>query len=89
MKVRLIWVERDFRGDEVNEREELLKSESAKNPTRNQVAKLIARHHPEFMSVTRVDLLRSLESGFKWYVKSTRLGPNRWLTVYADPLPDD
>jgi hypothetical protein len=89
MKIRLIWVEKDFRGNELNKREEILCGESAKSPTRNQVAKLIARFHPELISVTRVNLLKSHESGYKWYIKSSQLDMNCWVTIYADPMPDD
>jgi hypothetical protein len=89
LKIKLIWIEKDFRGNEVALSQEILHGESAKTPTRNQVAKLIARLHPELISVTRVSLLNSSETSHKWYVKSNQLGPNRWLTVYADPMPDD
>jgi len=86
MTIRLTWVERDVRGNEIASREELTHSESAKTPTRNQVAKLVARFHPELASAARVHLLDSSESGRKWYIKSTQLSSNRWVTVYADPL---
>jgi len=47
MRVKLVWIEQDFRGNHLSTREELLEGESAKNLTRNHVARLIARHHPE------------------------------------------
>jgi hypothetical protein len=88
VRVRLIWVERDRRGTELAKRETTLTGESKKTPTRNYVAKLIARHHPELVSVDRVHLIDSDKPGCRWYVRSTELDPNRWQTVYASPLED-
>ena len=88
MRVRLTWVERDRRGKELASRESTLVGESKKTPTRNYVARLIARHHPELMSVDRVHLVDSDEPGRRWYVRSTKLNSNRWQTVYASPLED-
>ena len=88
VRVRLIWVERDRRGTELAKRETTLAGESAKTPTRNYVARLIARHHPELVSVDRVHLIDSDEPGYRWYVRSTELDSNRWQTVYATPLED-
>ena len=53
MRVKIVWVERDFRGSELSGREEILQGESAKALTRNQVARLIARHHPELQFASR------------------------------------
>jgi hypothetical protein len=88
VRVRLIWVERDCRGTELGKRETTLAGESKKTPTRNYVARLIARHHPELVSVDRVHLIDSDEPGRRWYVRSKELDSNRWLTVYATPLED-
>jgi hypothetical protein len=65
-----------------------LHGESKKTPTRNQAAKLIARHNPELISVTKVHLLDSSETTYRWCIKSTQLGSNCWVTVYADPIPE-
>lgn len=81
-------MERDRRGTELTKREITLRGESKKTPTRNYVARLIARNHPELVSVDRVHLIDSAEPGHRWYVRSTQLDSNRWVTVYADPLED-
>lgn len=70
----------------LSKREEILSGESAKNPTRNHIARLIARHHPELQFAGKVFLVNASEEGHKWYVKATQLDPNRWLYAYADPL---
>ena len=89
MRVKLIFVERDFGGKDLCTREEVLSGESAKSLTRNYVAKLIARHHPELQHAGgAVWLLDASETSYKWYVGSQKLGSNRWLTVYADPVVD-
>jgi len=88
MQVKLLWVERDFRGSELSRREETLHGESAKAPTRNQVARLIARHHPELQFASRVTLLDASEQGYKWYVRATQMTSNRWVYVYAAPVED-
>jgi hypothetical protein len=88
MRIKLIFIERDFRGKDLSKREEVLQSESAKSLTRNHVARLIARHHPELRSAGGVWLLDGSEANHKWYVQTEKLGPNKWLTVYADPLPE-
>jgi hypothetical protein len=89
MQVRLVFIERDFRDNDVASREEILCGESTKSLTRNHVAKLIARHHPELGHAGRVWLLDASGTAHKWYVGTERLGSNRWLTAYADPLPDE
>jgi hypothetical protein len=86
MRVKLIFVERDVRGNDLHMREEGLQGESAKNLTRNHVAKLIARYHPELRHAGGVWLLDASETRYKWYVGTEKLGPNKWLSVYADPL---
>jgi len=88
MRVKLTFIERDVRGADLSSREEILHGESEKNPTRNHVARLIAAHHPELKSVTRVMLISATETGHKWYVKASQVTSNRWLYVYADPLED-
>jgi len=88
MRVKLIFIETDFRGKDLSTREEVLHSESTKSLTRNHVARLIARHHPELQHSSGVWLLDALETSYKWYVGTEKLGPNKWLTVYADPLPE-
>jgi len=45
--VKPVWIELDFPGKELSKREEILRGESAENPTRNHFARLIACHHPE------------------------------------------
>ena len=86
MRVKLVLIERDFRGTELSKREEILRGESAKSPTRNHVARLIARYHPELQFAGKI--LLASEEGHKWYVKATKLDPNRWLYAYADPLDE-
>jgi hypothetical protein len=88
MRVKLVWVERDFRGTELSRREEILNGESAKTPTRNQVARLIARHHPELQFAGRVMLLDASEEDYKWHVRANKMGSNCWSYVYADPIAD-
>jgi len=88
MRVKLLWVERDFRGTELSRREEILHGESTKTPTRNHVARLIARHHPELQFASRVFLIDASEEGYKWYVKANQMTSNRWVYVYAEPLED-
>ena len=88
MRIKPIFIERDFRGNDLNRREEILQGESAKSLTRNHVAKLIALHHPELSHAGGVWLLDASETSYKWYVRTDKLGSNRWVTVYADPLPD-
>jgi hypothetical protein len=88
VRVRLIWIQEDRRGNELARREELLQGESTKTPTRNYVARLIARHHPELASAGGVHLMDSSETGHRWYVRSNQLGSNCWETAYADPLDD-
>ena len=88
MRVKLIFIERDVRGKDLSTREEVLHGESAKSLTRNHVARLIARHHPELQHAGGVWLLDASETSHKWYVQTQKLGANKWLTVYADPLPE-
>jgi hypothetical protein len=88
MRVKLIFIERDFSGKDLSTREEVLESESAKSLTRNHVARLIARHHPELRHAGGVWLLDASETNHRWYVQTEKLGSNKWLTVYADPLPE-
>jgi len=88
MLVKLFWVERDFRGSELSKREEILHGESTKKTTRNHVARLIARHHPELQFASRVILVDASEQGYKWYVRANQMTSNRWVYVYAEPLED-
>jgi hypothetical protein len=88
VRVQLVWIERDRRGTELAKRASILVGESQKTPTRNYVAKLIARHHPELISVDRVHLVEAYEPGCKWQVRTTELDANRWQTVYATPMED-
>lgn len=88
MRVKLVLIERDFRGKELLKREEILCGDSVKNPTRNYVARLIARHHPELRFAGKIFLINASEEGHKWYVKAIQLDPNRWLYAYADPLDE-
>jgi hypothetical protein len=88
MRVKLVWVERDVRGSELSRREEILRGESAKPPTRIQVARLIARHHPELQFASRVMLVNASEEGYKWHVRADKMGSNCWRYVYAEPLED-
>jgi hypothetical protein len=88
MKVRLVWIESNFRGEELNRREEVLDGESEKSPTGNHIARLIARRHPELRSVNRVYLMKSHRPDLRWRVRETKLAPNRWVTVYADPVKE-
>ena len=85
MRVKLIFVERDLRGKDLSTREEVLQGESAKSPTRNYVAKLIARYHPELRRAGSMWLLNASETRYKWFVGTEKLGPNKWLSVYANP----
>jgi len=88
MRVKLVWIERDFHHTELSRREEILRGESAKTPTRNHVARLIARHHPELQFASRVILVDASEEGYRWYVRANQVSSNRWVYVYADPLED-
>jgi hypothetical protein len=86
MRVKLVYIERDMRGTELSERVEVLEGESEKSLTRNHVARLIARQHPELTHAGRVFLIDASETKYKWYVGTSKLGSNRWLYVYADPI---
>jgi hypothetical protein len=88
MIVRLIRVERDFRGNVLSKSEEHLRGDREKNPTRNYVGRLIARFHPELMSVDKVHLIDSSETEYRWYVISFQTGSNCWVTFYADPCEE-
>ncbi len=88
MRVKLIFIERDFRGNDLSRREEVIEGESAKSATRNHVARLIARHHPELKHASGVWLMDSSETPYKWYVHTEKLGQNRWVSVYADPAAE-
>jgi hypothetical protein len=88
MQVKLVWIERDFRGKKISEREEILRGESAKSLTRNHVARLIARHHPELQFASRIMLVNASEEGYKWYVKATKTDSGNWIDVYANPVED-
>jgi hypothetical protein len=89
MIVRLVCLERDFRGNVLSKREEYLHGDSEKNPTKNYVGRLIARFHPELVSVDKVHLLDSSETEYRWYVNSFKTGSNCWVTFYADPCEED
>lgn len=88
MKVRLVWIETNFRNEELSRREELLEGESQKKPTGNSVVRLIARYHPELRSVDRVHLLESHRPDLRWYIRSNQLSPNCWESIYAEPVED-
>lgn len=89
MRVKLVWIEEDFRGNYLSQREEFLEGESAKSLTRNHVARLIARHHPELQSAGRVMLIDASEEPYKWrIVKPIRRDSNRWVYVYAEPVDE-
>lgn len=88
MLVKLLWIERDFRGQELSRRQETLKGESFKTPTRNQISRLIRRCHPELSSVDHVHLIDSDQDGYRWYVRSIQLHKNRWVTIYAEPIDE-
>src|SRR5215469_6806794 len=85
MRVKLVWSEQDLRGNHLSKREELLEGESERNFTRNHVARLIARHHPELQSGGSI-MLDALEEPYKWYVKAIKQESNRWVYVYAEPV---
>src|SRR5215470_205044 len=87
MRVKLVWIERDFRGNHLSKREEVLEGESTKNFTRNHVARLIARNHPELQSQGRI-MLDALEEPYQWYVKAIQQESNRWVYVYAEPVDE-
>ena len=88
MRVRLIFIETDFRGNNLSQREEIIEGESSKSVTRNHVASLIARHHPELKHAGGVWLLDSSETPHRWYVHTQKVAQNRWLNVYADPVAE-
>ncbi len=88
MLVKLLWVERNFRGEELASREETLRGESLKTPTRNHIVKLIRRYHPELASVDRVHLIDSDQPGYRWYIRSIQMDKNRWVTIYAEPTEE-
>jgi hypothetical protein len=79
MRVKLTYIERDFRGKE---------GESSKSTTRNHVARLILRHHAELQFAGQLFLIDSPEEGHKWYLRSRKVAQNRWIEVFADPLVD-
>lgn len=88
MRVKLFWVERDFRGSELSKREEILHGESTKKPTRNLVARLIARHHPELQFAEPGDSCGRIGAGIQ-VVRQSK--PNDFKPlgyVYAEPLED-
>jgi len=87
MRVKLVWIEQDFRGNHLSKREELLDGEAAENFTRNHVARLIARHHPELHSAGSI-MLDALEDPYKWYVKAIQQESNRWVYVYAERVDE-
>jgi hypothetical protein len=88
MIVRLIRIERDFRGRVLSKSEECLRGDSEKNPSKNKAGRLIARFHPELVTVDKVHLIDSSETEFRWYVKSFQTGSNCWVTYYADPCEE-
>lgn len=88
MRVKLVWIEQDFRGNHLSQREELLEGESSKSLTRNHVARLIARHHPELGFAGRIMLIDASEKPYKWYVKAIKQDANKWMYVYADPMEE-
>ena len=88
MRIRLIWIERDRRGRELRRREEMLEPEASKPGTARDALRLIARHHPEITPTWRGLFKNSDATNFRWMVCNTELDPNRWLTVYADPVDE-
>ena len=86
MRVKLVYIDRDFRGSELSRREEILHGESAKSLTRNHVARLIQQHHPDLQHAGGVRLSKSYEADYTWLVKVLESGRNRWTYVYAEPL---
>lgn len=86
MRVKLTFIEKDFRGNRLSMREEILQGESQKNLTRGHVARLIQRHHPELSFACKVTLSDAYEDPHRWHVKTFRVETNHWMYVYADPL---
>lgn len=88
MRVKLVWIERDFRGNHLSQREEILEGESAKSLTRNHVARLIARQHPELGFAGQIMLIDASEAPYKWHVKAIKQDSNKWMYVCADPMEE-
>jgi hypothetical protein len=89
MRVRLVWIDRNFRREDISRREEILDGESVKNPNRAHISKLIARHYPNLtMAGGLVWLIDSDQPGFRWHVKSWQKDKNVWTEVYAEPLDE-
>ena len=87
MKVRLVWIESDRRGTELSRREEILQGESDKAANGESARRLIVHYYPELVPLYAKGLIRNpSRTNWRWLVRMTRLGPNRWLTVYADPV---
>jgi hypothetical protein len=88
MRVRLVWIERDFQGKELSKREEILCGESAKNPTRTHIARLTPRHHPQLQFAGKVLLVNASEEGHKWYVKQPSSTPTAGCTLMPYALDE-
>ena len=88
MRVKVVWIERDRRGRELQRREETLEAESSKPATARAALRLIGRHHPEIAPTWRGLFMNSDATKYRWMVCVTELDPNRWLYVYADPVED-
>ena len=86
MKIKLVWIERDRRGQERQRREETLEAESNKPVTAKSALHLISRHHPEIALAGRTLLRNSDATKYRWVLCVTQLDSDRWLYVYADPV---
>ncbi len=89
MTVKLIWIEHDAHHKPISIREEILHGETGKSLTKGRVSKLIGRMHPELRCAGGVMLVDASEHNYKWYLFGRKLAPNKWLSVYADPVLSD
>lgn len=79
MKLKLTYVEEDFRGKQHVIREEFLEGESTKPITKGRAAKLINRVHPEYWPL----LVDASDFPAEWLVHVEQKDSNCWLYVYA------
>jgi hypothetical protein len=79
VKLKLTYVESDFRGTQRVIGEELLDGESDKPMTKGRAKKLVHRFHPDF----RAFMIDASDFPAEWVVHTERKSPNLWVNVYA------
>jgi hypothetical protein len=85
MKLKLTYVEGDYRNQLKVVGEEILEGESEKPITKGRALKMIQRFHPEFKTLF---VSEAFDFPAEWRVHSKQLGPNRWLYVYASRVEE-